>query len=121
MTSLSSMKGRNNDDISLNNMIIFSFLLHALFLSIIFLSPSMPSPRWTFGPVYSVNLVSLPAYIVEKKPVTLISDEVVVIGPRDSSVVLKKDVKKDLPLPIERITTRKKSISKVKFLKSLFD
>ena len=113
MTSLSSMKGRNNDDISLNNMIIFSFLLHALFLSIIFFSPSMPSPRWTFGPVYSVNLVSLPAYIVEKKPVTSISDEVVVIGSRDSSVVLKKDVRKDLPLPIERITTRKKSISKV--------
>jgi colicin import membrane protein len=113
MTPLIRIKRGSDDGISLNSMILLSFLLHALLLSIIFLSPSMPSPKWTFGPVYSVNLVSLPSYIVGKKPVTSISDEVVGIGSRDRSIVLRKDVKKDSPLPIERITTRKKSIGKV--------
>jgi len=113
MTPLIRIKRGSDDGISLNSMVLLSFLLHALLLSIIFLSPSMPSPRWTFGPVYSVNLVSLPSYIVGGKPVTSISDEVVGIGSRDRSIVLRKDVKKDSPLPIERITTRKKSIRKV--------
>ena len=112
MTPLIRIKRGSDDGISLNSMILLSFLLHALLLSIIFLSPSMPSPRWTFGPVYSVNLVSLPSYIVGGKPVTSISDEVVEIDSR-GSIVLRKDVKKDSPLPIERITTRKKSIRKV--------
>ncbi|MDO9528245.1 MAG: energy transducer TonB [Syntrophales bacterium] len=113
MTPLIRIKRGSDDGISLNSMILLSFLLHALLLSIIFLSPSMPSPRWTFGPVYSVNLVSLPSYIVGEKPVTSISDEVVGIGSRDRSIVLRKDVKKDSPRPIERITTRKESIRKV--------
>ena len=113
MTPLIRIKRGSDDGISLNSMILLSFLLHALLLSIILLSPSMPSPRWTFGPVYSVNLVSLPSYIVEKKPVTSISDEVVGIGSRDRSIVLRRDFKKDSPLPIERITTRKTSIRKV--------
>ncbi len=113
MTPLIRIKRGSDDGISLNSMVLLSFLLHALLLSIIFLSPSMPSPRWTFGPVYSVNLVSLPSYIVGQKTVTSISDEVVGIGSRDRSIVLRKDVKKDSPLPIERITTRKKSIRKV--------
>ncbi len=112
MTPLIRIKRGSDDGISLNSMILLSFLLHALLLSIIFLSPSMPSPRWTFGPVYSVNLVSLPSYIVGGKPVTSISDEVVEIDSR-GSIVLRKDVKKDSPLPIERITTRKKSMMKV--------
>lgn len=113
MTPLIGIKRGSNDGISLNSMILLSFLLHALLLSIIFLSPTMPSPRWTFGPVYSVNLVSLPSYIMENKPITSISEEVVEIDSRDRSIVLKKDFKKDSPLPIERITTRRKSIKKV--------
>ncbi len=113
MTPLVGIKRGSNDGISLNSMILLSFLLHALLLSIIFLSPSMPSPKWTFGPVYSVNLVSLPSYITENKPVTSISEEVVGIDSRDRSIVLKKDFKKDSPLPIERITSRSKSIKKV--------
>ncbi len=109
MTFYRRIKGRNDEGISLNNMIIFSFLLHALSLSIIFLSPSMPSPRWTFGPVYSVNLVSLPADFIEKRTVSSISEEVVGIDSSDNSVVLRKEVKRISPLPIKRITARKKS------------
>jgi TonB family protein len=112
MTFLGRIKRGSGDGISLNSMIILSLLLHALFLSIIFLSPSMPSQKWTFGPVYSVNLVS-PTYFTEKKSVSPISEGVARIGSRDNSIVLRKDVKKISPLPIERIITRKRDIGKV--------
>ncbi|MBE9546362.1 MAG: TonB C-terminal domain-containing protein [Proteobacteria bacterium] len=113
MTSSGRMKRRGDGGIGLNSMVILSFLLHALLLSIIFLSPSMPARKWTFGPVYSVNLVSLPAYLVEKKSVPSISEEIIGIGPRNNSVVLRKDVKKISSLPIKRITTRKRNVGKV--------
>jgi len=113
MTSLSRIERKNSDGISLNSMIVFSFLLHALFLSIIFLSPSMPTRSWTFGPVYSVNLVSLSSYLKDKKTLPLISKEIARIDSRDNLIVLKKDVKKVSPIPVEKITTRKKSIREV--------
>ena len=87
MTSSSGrIKRRGDGGIGLNSMVILSFLLHALFLSIMFLSPSMPARKWTFGPVYSVNLVSLPTYFVEKKSVPSISEEIIGMGYRNNSV-----------------------------------
>jgi TonB family protein len=40
--------------------IFLSLLLHAALLALVFLSPSFPSPRITFGPVYNVSLVDSP-------------------------------------------------------------
>ncbi|HPQ60242.1 MAG TPA: hypothetical protein PLR43_01845, partial [Syntrophales bacterium] len=60
-SSLRSIPGNRRDETSLKSMAILSFLLHALLLSILFLSPSLPSQKWTFGPVYTVDLVSFPA------------------------------------------------------------
>ncbi|MGD0275721.1 MAG: energy transducer TonB [Syntrophales bacterium] len=38
-------------------MFFLSFILHALILSVILFIPAFPTPKWTFGPVYSVQLV----------------------------------------------------------------
>ncbi len=100
-----------DDDISLNSMTVFSFLLHALVLSIIFFSPSMPTPRWTFGPVYSVNLVSPPAHLMDKKAVTSLSEDIIGMDSGNNSVVLRKDVKKISFPPITTITALKKNTS----------
>lgn len=54
-----------------NSMVLLSFLLHALFLSIFLLSPSLPEKKWTFGPVYSVDLVSASADITEPRTTAL--------------------------------------------------
>lgn len=111
MTFCEKVTKRNNGGISLNSMIIFSFLLHALVLSIIFFSPSMPTPRWTFGPVYSVNLVSPPAHLMDTKAVTSISRDILRMDSGNNSVVLRKDVKRISFPPITRITALQKSTS----------
>jgi len=100
-----------DDGISLNGTIVFSFLLHALVLSIIFFSPSMPAPRWTFGPVYSVNLVSHPAHLMDKKAVTSLSEDIIGMDSGNNSAVLRKDVKKISFPPVTTITALKKSAS----------
>lgn len=63
------MNDRNS--MRFNSMVLLSFLLHALFLSIFLLSPSLPEKKWTFGPVYSVDLVSASADITEPRTTAL--------------------------------------------------
>ncbi|MEA1970071.1 MAG: hypothetical protein U9N37_00430, partial [Thermodesulfobacteriota bacterium] len=81
MTFLSETLERNHGNtMSLNNMVVLSFLLHALIISIIFFSPSLPSPKWTFGPSYTVDLVSLPSSSVEVRSSETTPREVVGIN-----------------------------------------
>jgi len=108
MTSLRIKKGKGNDGIGINSMILLSFLLHALVLSIIFLSPSWPTPRWTFGPVYTVDLVNIPATVVKTKASAVSSREIIGIGPRERSVVVKKKVNKIESAPIKTLKTMEK-------------
>jgi colicin import membrane protein len=105
MTSLRLKKGKNDDGIGINSMILLSFLLHALVLSITFLSPSWPTPRWTFGPAYTVDLVSTPATLVETKTSAVSSREIIGIGPRERSVVIKKKVSTIESTPIKTLKT----------------
>lgn len=87
---MEALKKNHDDTTGLNNMIVFSFLLHALILSIIFFSPSMPSPRWTFGPSYMVDLVSLPSTAVDVRSSGEIPREVLSMDRRGHSTVMKK-------------------------------
>jgi TonB family protein len=91
-------------------MIVFSFLLHALILSILFFSPSWPTPKWTFGPVYTVDLVSPPLNSVNLKSSDVISDKMK--SSQEHSIVMKKSLNKISSMPITKeITTRKKEVS----------
>lgn len=110
MTFLSEALGRNHGNtLSLNNMVVISFLLHALILSIIFFSPSLPSPRWTFGPVYTVDLVSAPVSSVEVRSSEAISREVVGMNRRKPSMVIKKEVEKGLNSLVRKTEIYRKS------------
>jgi colicin import membrane protein len=53
------IKGGYAGGISLQAMILFSLVFHALVLSLVLLPSRFPTPRWTFGPVYSVQLVGI--------------------------------------------------------------
>jgi len=108
MTSL-RLKRRKDDGISLNSMVLLSFLLHALILSILILSPSWPTPKWTFGPVYTVDLVSIPAVAVATPSQSLrtIGD----VGSGSRSVVLKKQIDALSSEPVYPLKTRKKEIT----------
>ncbi|MEA3487155.1 MAG: energy transducer TonB [Thermodesulfobacteriota bacterium] len=112
MTFLSEALERNHGDtMSLNNMVVLSFLLHALILSIIFFSPSLPSPKWTFGPSYTVDLVSLPSSSVEVRSSEAIPREVVGLNRKNRSIIIKKDVAKSLYTPVRKTKIHRKSTS----------
>jgi len=111
MVLIKSEKRMRDEGMKLNNMIVFSFLLHALILSILFFSPSWPTPKWTFGPVYTVDLVSPPSSSVNLKSTNAISEKKTVKSSKEHSIVMKKRIDKISSIPITEIKTRKKEVS----------
>lgn len=112
MTFVSEALKKTHRDII--NMIVLSFLLHALILSIIFFSPSLPSPRWTFGPSYTVDLVSFPASSVKiSSSGVSAADSRKAIGlHRDNhSTILKKETARSLHTPVQKTEVHRKTIS----------
>ena len=113
MTYSRMIQEQNGNGISFNRMIFISLLIHATVLSFIFFAPSLPSPRWTFGPVYSVNLIGpSEAFQVQKKAMAF-SRAINETIPGDHSAVLKKLHDSIPSVPIRRIDIQKKQISNV--------
>ena len=106
-------KERDDNDISFNSMIVISLLIHTVVLSVIFFAPSLPSPRWTFGPVYSVNLVSLSEVLQERKAQSAISREINQTIPGEYSSILKKRPDTVPAVPIKRLHSQRKQVSSV--------
>lgn len=110
MVLIKSEKRMRDEGMKLNNMIVFSFLLHALILSILFFSPSWPTPKWTFGPVYTVDLVSPPLNSINLKSSSAITNKKT-RNSKEHSIVMKKRVDKISSIPIKEIITREKEVS----------
>ncbi|HEX7533977.1 MAG TPA: cell envelope integrity protein TolA [Syntrophales bacterium] len=106
-------KERDDNDISLNSMIFISLLIHTVVLSIIFFAPSIPSPRWTFGPVYSVNLVSLSEVLQERKAQSAIAREINQTISGEHASILKKRTDTVPTVPIKRLDSQRKQTSGV--------
>ena len=104
---------RYDNDIGFNGMIFVSVCIHVITLSIIFFAPSFPSPRWTFGPVYSVHLVSFSEDFQGKKTASALSREINETIPHDRSSILKKRVDTPPSVPIQRTGAQKKHYSDV--------
>lgn len=94
------------DGKGLNSMIFVSLLLHMLVLSLLFLAPSFPTPKRTFGPVYSVALVSFPGTVQEKKGEAVGVKEL--MKTNRTGEVLKKSLAPAPIVPIRSLETRKK-------------
>jgi len=107
MVFLSEALRKTRKDIM--NMVVLSFLIHALILSIIFFSPSMPSPKWTFGPSYTVDLVSLPPSSVETRSMETTPREIVSLNHKNRSVIIKKEADESIHLPVPETKIHKKS------------
>ena len=106
-------KEQDDNDISLNSMVIVSLLIHAVLLSIIFFAPSLPSPRWTFGPVYSVNLVSLSEVFQERKAQSAIAREINQTISGEHPSILKKRADTVPAVPIKRLESQRKQTGSV--------
>lgn len=105
MTSPRSFSGKAGSGVGINRMILLSLLLHAIVLSILFISPSFPTRKWTFGPVYTVDLVSLPAGYLHKAAAITMTKEVAAISSGKHTVALKKTSE----TPIRRLAPVKKT------------
>ena len=82
----------------LNGMILLSLLFHGVVLSLLFLTPSFPSPKLTFGPVYTVSLVDFSGSLLEKKGQPVVAKELLE-APR-SEMVLKKRLEPEPVNPV---------------------
>jgi len=111
MAFMGTDRGKRDDGSGLTNMLVLSFLLHALVISILLFSPSWPAPKWTFGPVYSVDLVSLPMQSVKTGTVSALSREITGITPTERSIVMKKNVDPVVTstLPAKKMEVHKKT------------
>ena len=95
------------DGLSLNRMIGLSLFLHAAALTLLVFSPSLPAPKWTFGPVYSVQLVNLQELSPKSGAATALSREVATPAPAPRPIVLKRPVDTVKPAPIRSVDVQK--------------
>jgi colicin import membrane protein len=95
------------DGLSLKGMIFISCLVHIAVLSLLFFTPSFPVPKMTFGPAYTVSLVSLPRNTLEQRSTSAVTKELMAVE-RRPEMVMKKHLEPAPEVPIHTIETRKK-------------
>jgi len=105
MTAYMNIGQRDGGMYRLRGMLVISVLLHALFLSILFAMPSISSPMLTFGPVYSVQLVSTPEVFRPDRSQTSLAREIG--GPSRQTPAAFKTRAESAPPPIRTIEVRR--------------
>lgn len=90
----------------LHSMIFISLLFHAALLSLLFFAPSLPSPKLTFGPAYTVALVSAPVKPQEQKGLEAGAKELMRAG--RSETVQKRRIEAEPVIPIRSLESGKK-------------
>jgi len=106
MTSLDypGMRDRRGDRLSW--LVILSLLVHLLLLSLaIFLPIRSATPRFTLGPVYYVNLVSVSDSILRRQPAADPLQDIAGAVLSTGTRAIKKSVRMEAP-PIRRVDTR---------------
>ena len=89
-------------------MLGFSAFIHLILLSFFIFSTNMPAPKWTFGPVHTVQLVSLSNRMLKGTAVSSLSREILQPQPAPSAIVLRKPVKTTAAVPLKREEVLKK-------------
>lgn len=95
----------------LHRMIFFSAAIHVVILLAFFFMPSLPRPKMTFGPVYSVNLVGAPAALTNTPPSAPLAKEITSPSQQKAPTIQKKSEPPE-SVPIQKVVTQKKAISK---------
>jgi colicin import membrane protein len=90
----------------MNSMIFISLVFHAAVLSLLFFTPSFPSPKLTFGPVYTVALVNFSGKSLEQKGIAAGAKELMAAG--RSETVLRKRLDAEPVIPIRSLESPKK-------------
>ena len=99
---------RDGNGFSLNKMVCLSLFIHIVALSLIIFSPTVPSPKWTFGPVYSVQLVNLQETSFRGNTASSLSKEILTTSPAPGAIVLKRPVETISSVPVRQVDVQKK-------------
>lgn len=100
----------NNNGIGFNGLIFLSLLIHLILLSLLVFSRSLlPTQKFTFGPVYSVQLVSMPANLGVGRARDTSLSEVMNVPSSSQSILQKESVEALNSVPIAPLETAKKS------------
>ena len=106
MISLEYARSGVSGAAALKRTLLVSLALHLLALSVLFFSPSLPSRQWTFGPAYSVDLVSAPSALRESGTAATASRDAVSKALRESfkedTIILKKNIRTTPPPAIKK-------------------
>lgn len=113
MTQPGFTSGQSNNNISFNRMLFISVVIHAIALSLIFFSPSLPTPKVTFGPVHYVELISSSEFFLNVRSLSLDSGEIRDKILREQSLIVKKQAGTAQNLSIRRIETAHKDSSAI--------
>jgi colicin import membrane protein len=108
MISSGLHRAGEDGDIRFRRMLGFSAFIHLLLLSFIILSTNLPAPKWTFGPVYSVQLVSLSDQMLRGAPSSSPSQEILQPRPAPSAIILRKPVETTTAIPLKKAEVQKK-------------
>lgn len=108
MTSLHYAGGHREQGVRLSRMIVLSLVIHLALLSLaVFWPMRTSSPRFTLGPVYSVQLVSLSEALLSQRQMSDPLRDLAGPSLRDQSLVMKKRVTTQTATPIRKMETKK--------------
>jgi colicin import membrane protein len=113
MMSDKMISRRFSDDPGFHGMLFLSLFIHALILSFILFLPAVPSPKLTFGPVYSVQLVSFSETFLGRKDTSSISGLLSEGKSSDRPIAMKKKTEPIDTTPMRKIETQKQDFSSV--------
>lgn len=108
MYLVEQLRKQRDESTGLNSMIVLSVLLHALVLFVVFFSPSLPMPKRTFVPAYTVDLVTMPAAETEKQGARIPFGEEISVEERETAVAVRRPVDIGAAASIERIRVQRR-------------
>lgn len=98
----------HESDTRFRRMVGFSAFIHLLLLGFFIFSTNVPAPKWTFGPVYSVQLVSLSDQMLRGTASSSISREILQPRPAPSAIILRKPVETTAAVLLKKTEVQKK-------------
>ena len=90
----------------MGGMILISLLFHTVVLLLLFFTPSFPSPKLTFGPVYTVSLVNFSGNALERRSAPAATKELMEASRPET--VLKKRLESEPVVPIRSLESHRK-------------
>jgi colicin import membrane protein len=103
MTSSRGIHTSGSEGIGLNGMLMISLAIHILILSSGAFLRVSSTPRMTFGPVYSVQLVNMSAAFMASAPVSSLSKDITKVDAKDRAAILRKQGDAILKVPIHKL------------------